>query len=276
MGCNDNSDNITCDLTGYPAQGDYTTWENLVNEVSGVGATLVGKPYNVYRITSTSNGDFIQPANLVFSIFIEREKDSSSDPGRETLGQGVFWYSLVGDLSLCLVGDVFVQDDPFFGVGHTIITGPTQQFVGLGLSEYDALKLPTAGRLDRNVRVYRPPLGPNSDLQWDNTVPSASALVCTAGAFGLVPYTSSPVASYVPMGFQLDKKARGNIIVDVPDVPPVTRWQAYVPPLPGFTFREGDIIVNQEGDRYRVENPYRQDTGVVGSQLTLCRYVGQP
>lgn len=277
MGCNDDSTNITCNLTGYPAQGDYTTWENLVNEVSGVGATLVGKPYQVYRITSASNGNFIQPANLVFpNFFLERDKDDSSDPGRETLGNGVFWYKLLADLTLCQVGDVFIQNDPFFGVGHTIAPFGTEQFVGLGLAEYDALKLPIAGRLDRNIQVYRPPLAPNSDLYWDTTRTSGSALVCVAGQFILIPAIETPTASLIPAGMQMDKKARGNIIVDTPDVPPITRWSCYVPPLPGFTFRQGDEIVSQEGRRFKVENEYEQSTGVSGSQLVLTEYVSTP
>jgi hypothetical protein len=111
-----------------------------------------------------------------------------------------------------------------------------------------------------------------------------------AGAFQLQPRISYPgaVASLIPAGFQEDKRSKGMILVDNPDMPPRTSWAAYVMPLPGggyypagptgdgFTFREGDSIVDQDGARYIVTNPYRQDTGFVGSQLILERYVGQP
>jgi hypothetical protein len=56
---------------------------------------------------------------------------------------------------------------------------------------------------------------------------------------------------------------------------PVPRYYVYLPPLPGYTAAEGDAIITEDDARYAVIAPYRQETGVVGHQLMVQRYISQ-
>jgi hypothetical protein len=299
MGCDDDTRvNITCNPAAYPVTGGYATLQNIADGVLGIGATIVGIPYQVYRVTSASNGDVIQPGNLIFTAFpCQRQKyrtDVPADIGLETLDKDNFIYSLTGDMRPILVGDIFVQADPVYGPGYTSTVYATQQFNGYCIASLAPLKSRIAGRVDRLVQVYRKPLTANAAGYYDKTLSACDQLVCTAGLFQLQPRLLYPdaVASLIPCGFQEDKRSKGTIIENagqLPSMPPRTSWNAYVMPLPGgeyfpapppgpggFIFRQDDILVDQDGGRYVVTNNYRQDTGFVGAQLTLDLYVGQP
>ena len=52
-------------------------------------------------------------------------------------------------------------------------------------------------------------------------------------------------------------------------------WFFYLPPLPGYLPREGDAIIDMDGARYLVENPYEQLSGAVGNQMIVDRQIAQ-
>lgn len=278
------------DITDAPwnisAGGDYTTFQNLADLGSGIGANFVGQPYDVYRITVS--GNVVQMGNQIFAGYpVQREKLSGKDSqGLETtIAQKAFFFSLLGDFSLNKVGDVFIQNDPTYGVGSTIVDFPTLQFAGFFLGIHPVLQKPIAIRLDRFVQIYRPTIEPDVDGYFDQTVNGSLPLIISNGVASLGEAGDLVGASLIPAGFMPDKRSGQSVISDyTKNMPPKTNWSIALPPIPVsstdgnafFSIREGDRIISQEGDRYVVINPMRQDVGLVGYQLTAEREIAQP
>jgi hypothetical protein len=55
----------------------------------------------------------------------------------------------------------------------------------------------------------------------------------------------------------------------------IARYFIYLPNLPGYTPNEGDRLVQEQGQRYLVTNPYYQLTGVAGMQLGVERRIAE-
>ncbi len=270
------TENITGDLSQYPSGVDYTSVETMLEFGRGQGALQIGVPYKVYRVTSASFGDIIQPANLIYSNFpLTRQKNRDQDGGMESdRMQSIFTYQMMGDFTTLLVGDVLIQNDPVYGAGFTQVTFETVQFNGLCLATNGVLKKPIGARLDRNVTIYRPNTNPDEFGYMNQTLGGALPLICSTGVwdFGEVGDT----ASKIPSGFLQGRRSKGPIVPSVPDITPKLYWQVYIGPLNGYLPREGDRIVSEEGDRYVVMSPWQQLTGLAGYQLTVEREIAQP
>ena len=284
-GC-DHATNVTCQAADYLPFVDASNLQSIVDMGLGIGAQFVGIPHAVYRVTSASNGDVIQPANLIFPNYMaQRSKyrtDNSKDIGLETLDRDDFIYSILGDMSPMLVGDIFVAG-PINGKGQTMVNYPDYQINAFCIASLAVLKSRIAGRIDRQIQVYRPSTVPDAGGSIDMTLANCDQLVCVNGSFVLQDRVNFPdaVASKIPVGFQNTKRARAQIVSQTPNMPQIVSYACYVMPLPqatnldGFAFREGDRIIDQDGSEYVVSNAYRQDTGFAGSQLTLDRYIAQ-
>lgn len=259
----------------YPPSGDYTNWQNAADQLRGMAAQFVGQPYDVYRITSASNGNFIANANKVFANFPLQLEKIGGEAIRSLLTEKItaVVYKLLADLSLIKTGDVFVLNDPVYGQGANSVNYNTTQYNGLAIASHGVLKFSLGGRLDRNVKVYRPAVLPVNNYLI-STTDGAQPLQCVNGNFQLA--NPGDPAHFIPSGFSDGKRSRGPVIPNVPDLMPRATWNLFGPPLPGFTFRENDIIISEEGDRYRVVDPFRQDTAFVGYQLQIEREVSQP
>lgn len=260
---------------------NYVQIQRHIDYGRGKAAQRLGPPFDVYRLNARSAGDFITPANLIRSGFPVFRRSSKDDKTLETpMRQGTHWYELVADMTGLLVGDVFVQRDPVYGVGATSITEPTDQFNGFALASHAPVRKTMGGRLDREVFVYRASSSPGQrDGYWHNALDSMQPLVLIEGEYRLAAPGAQP--SKVPTGFMVYYRQYGHdqYPPQVQGITKPTLWFAYVPPLPGWAFREGDRLVeppfnSQPGARYVVANPYSQDTGQVGSQLVIEREVG--
>lgn len=264
---------ITNNAQNYPAQGDYTTWQNLADMIGGVGADLTGQPYQVYRVTSASNGDVIQDANKIFDTYpIVRTKYKPGDLNRmETDPNFVaYWNCIYGDMSPMLTADIFVQNDPVYGQGSTGVPYPTNQINGICFGMHPPGAPALGARVDRLIKVYRTPLVPIGNYN-NTTFGGMVPLECIDGIFRLGSVHAG--GCLIPAGFLPEKRARGILYTGVGDMPPKTTMRVYVMPLNGFLFSENDLILADDGAHYRVINPYYQETGAVGNQLVLEREV---
>ena len=273
-------DNITGDLASVPSGTDYTTLQSLADFGSGVGAQIIGQPYNIFRISQS--GDVLQPGNQIFANYpVQRQKLTATDSqGLETsTTQKTFFFSILGDFSNSIVGDCFILNDPVYGVGATIVPFPTLQFIGFFLAIHPVLQKPIGARIDRLVQIYRPAILPDINGYMNTTLQGASPLMLINGLSQLG--TPLQSASFIPAGFQPNRRGTGQITEKyTSDIPQHTNWSICLPPLPVasdlgsfFSIREGDIIVSEEGDRYRVIDPYRQDVGSIGYQLIAEREI---
>lgn len=196
----------------------------------------------------------------------------------------VVWYEIVGDVSPFWLGDVFVQTDtPYFpGIAYGARATSIQTTIELNafaLAWHPPMRAPLGARIDRRAQVFRPnelpQLEADGSYAWRTTRELHTPLVLTNGTYSWGQGGST--ASWVPAGFGTsDRQSRGDDMPpDPPGMIPVPRYYCYLPPMPGYTPAEGDAIITEDDARYRVISPYRQETGVVGSQLMMQRYIAQ-
>lgn len=268
----------------FPISGDYTTFTSIMDLGLGVASESVGSPYSVYRITSTTNGNVIDPSNLILTNYpVERSMLKVGKPGFEGGKTPVYYHDMLADVSILQVGDILVSTDMDYGVGSTQVTYPTDMFNGMCYVERLALENPIGARLDRQVQILRPALGPDSNNYWDQSLSAAYPVQIINGIAQLGAAGDTP--ALIPAGFMPISRTKGMQVMQVPDMAPRTQWSCYIPPLPvgdtapnpaNLLIREGDMILTQEGDFYKVQNPYRQDTGIVGYTMIIERYVAYP
>jgi hypothetical protein len=258
---------------------NYAQIQTKIDRGRGKAGLRVGQPYTVFRIQANGAVQMLDPLNqLSGTAYVLRRKVHNDQALEAPTRMGTLFYEVVGDFSNYIVGDVFVQADTFYGVGATQVNYATLQMNAWVLASHAPVKKSLAARVDRFAQVYRPdisPAPPLADIKyWEAfTLTQATPLVLTAGQFGFG--SQAQAACYIPVGLQSSDRVLGRLLEDVPGMVGKTRWFSYVPPLPGFTFREGDLLVMQDQSRFVVFHPYSQEAGLVGSQLVLERLLAQ-
>lgn len=263
----------------------FATFQRLVDKQLGAFGDRIGQPFSVYRIVPTSSGDFPSGWFLVSTqAHAHRNRVRSQDAEVSMTSERTVWYEVIADMSPFWLGDVFVQTDtPFFpgmayGVRATSVPG-TIEINAFALAWHAPIRPPLAARIDRRVQIYRSDEKPltmaDGSLQWRSTREEDTGLILTNGVYAWGAPGST--ASWVPAGFGTsDRQTRGeDMPPDPPGMLPTPRYYCYLPPLPGYTAAEGDAIISEDDARYKVIAPYRQEVGIVGSQLMIQRYVSQ-
>jgi hypothetical protein len=263
----------------------------MLDRALGAVAQRLGTPYSVYRNTPASSGDFPDGWTLISNGFPAiTNRVRSGDAEVAMTSERTVWFELMCDVSAFWLGDVFVGTDaPYFpGVsyGERAVSVPdtTDITTGFALAWHQPLRPPLGARLDRRVGVYRPALVPltyadgaplSPSQQWRSTHEFDTPLQLKNGVFSWGP--PGGVASWVPCGFGTsDRQTRGeDMNPDPPGMVPSPRYYAYLPPLPGYQAAEGDAIITEDDARYVCISPFRQESGVVGSQLMIQRYISQ-
>ncbi len=128
-------------------------------------------------------------------------------------------------------------------------------------------------RLDRYAQIYRPATEANGTGYLVQTLDGALPVQISGGQ--MVLGNVGDPASLLPVGLQVETRMSGLVITGLEDQTPKTRWSFYVPPFPGITFRENDVIVLQDKSQYRVITPFLQYAGATGFQLMAEREVSQ-
>lgn len=262
----------------------YAQLTDIMDQVNGVGASINGQPYKVYRIKPQSVGDVVVQPNMVnpdARVWREAMDSEAQRAFEGTKANEIYWFKLVGDFRCNFVGDIFVLNDPYFGVGRTQVNYksaqnnntemPEPQLNGFALAIHPVLKYAIGGRLDRYINICRPATSPDATGYLDSTFNGADQLVLSNGTFKLMPKGAQ--ASYIPAGMMVLRRQRNTVMPDTPDMPLKTLWSCYTIPLPGYSIVEGDIITDSDGARYRVISCWRQDVGVCGNQMILEREV---
>lgn len=262
---------------------NYASIQERIDYGKGRAAEHIGYPYAAFRLGPRSTGDYPSAWTKVadgFNVYERRLKSERSvDVG---IANAALFYDVVANMSPFLLGDVFAnQDGPYmpgiaYGEGAISVAG--FQFNAFGLAWHPAMGKAVGGRLDRRARIYRPAVTPdrlktdNSDY-WRSTHDGDQPLVLVDGQYALG--ARGAVASFVPIGITSAYRPYGQKPFEITGSPPgmvrPTHWFAYLPPLPGYSAREGDALITEDGARYVVVQPYYQTAGVVGSQLMLDR-----
>lgn len=256
----------------------YDEIQDLIDQGRQFAADELGPPFDIYRVAANANGDVIQSGNKIasginifFRIAYGTLVRSSFESERQ---QGMLWYDLVADMSPFQVGDVFVQNDPVYGLGSSSAPFNTSQFKGFALADHSPVKKAIGGRLDTTAQFYRPSKVPDSQGRWPNVQKTGLPICFKSGALQVG--ISSDTASKIPVGLISTGRSYGDRTFDqVPGDPKRSSWMCYVPALSSFEFREGDRFITADGARYFIIVPYTQFVGASGSQLFVEREVAQ-
>lgn len=248
----------------------YAFVQGRIDFGRGQAADRLGQPGSIFRLNESSTGNLIDPSNQIYQNYPVYRKVLHSDPGLEaTTMMETLFYDLIADLTPLLTGDIWIQTDPYYGKGATLADFYTTQFDGICIASHGPAKKAFGARLDRFITAFRPSQEPDPDNYYNTTLLGAQPLVLNNGSYSLGQIGDTPTS--IPVGFMVRSRMFGKPQFS-PGIPGVTRfneWYVYVPPLPGFYFRQGDRIVSYEGTRFVVINPWHQEAGFVGSMFSL-------
>ncbi len=270
---------------------NYAAIQHKIDVGLGKAGAKLGQPYTAYRVTSASSGDFPSGwAVMAAGVPIFRRRVAITKLEDAFQYGGGIWYDLIGDLEPFLLGDTFLSTDPAYdpgvsyGAGAQQVVGSTYELNGFAFAWHAPVQTPIGGRIDRRGQIFRAPetpttygTGGDGSTSWRQAMDAANPLVLASGAFAFVDRALNMPASFVPLGISaISRPPRGeNFKPDVPGMPGLPRYFAYLPYLPGYEAASGDRIETEDGARYVVVDPYRQEQGVTGSQLALERMIDQ-
>ena len=235
----------------------------------GIAAQHLGVPFDVYRLNYNSAQNYLDNANLIWSNYnvFRRQKEL---PGviEGTKVKSLIW-DVIADMSPFLLGDIFIQVDPVYGVGSTQVRFPSNQILSFCLAMHAPVKKAVGVFLDRVGRVYRPIAGTDASGYLSGDFSNSQPLQLTLGQFTLGTTGSTP--TLIPMGVNVSERWRGDIYKGVPATTGIAVWYLYLPPLPGFTIKEGDWVQEPDGALYLVQAPLEEQTGFVGNMMACTR-----
>jgi hypothetical protein len=264
---------------------NYALLQRKIDTGIGKAALRLGQPFSAYRLGAASSGEF--PAGWTqLGTLIPIYRERVPEPKLEVaIPKSAVYYNIFADMSPYNLGDVFLCTDPPFVPGvsygeNATILPDTFEINGLALAWHMPARIPIGVRLTHLARVYRPATSPKALTDgsgyWASAHDNDAPLVLKNGVYSFGA-AGSGRGSLVPAGFATAYRPSGPY----PFGPPVpgmirpTHWYVYLPPLPGYTGREGDAIITVDDARYVVVDPYRQESGLVGQQMLVDRTASQ-
>ena len=263
---------------------NYAAIQQKIDSGLGKAGKKLGAPFAAYRVEASSNGDYptgwtqVATTAPIWRIRVTEGKLPSALKASAT----VFW-QIIGGLTGFELGDVFLNvDKPYvpgvsYGAGASFIGGSSLQIDAFAVAWHGPVEIPIGARLDRRAHILRPNMTPTATPDgtsiWRQTSDEALALTLVNGVFT---FGAGP-PSWVPVGLSSSERPpRGhNFDPGYPGVEDIPRYYAYVPYLPGYEPSEGDRLLTEDGAMYRVVNPYQQEAGFVGAQLSVDRMLSQ-
>jgi hypothetical protein len=266
---------------------DYASVQDKIDYGKGKAGTKLGQPYTAYRLTAAATGDFPNGWVAVQSnipILRRRINERLIESALEYAG--TLWYSITADMTNFLLNDVFMCTDATYspgrsyGPGATAIVGGSQyELNAFSFAWHQPINKAVGARIDRRCQILRPlgtpERGSDGSFVWRQANDATRPLVLNAGAYSFgAPHT---IGNWIPIGFgSTARPGKGdNFPPEFPGMVGFARYYGFVPNLPGYEPAEGDRIITEDGARYVVHNPYRQEEGVVGQQLMLERKIAQ-
>jgi hypothetical protein len=254
---------------------DYRTAQLHIDYGRGKAGQVLGPPCTVYRVQGNAAVNYLDAANVVASGLRIARRQTSKKDSLEAPPMGSLFYTLMLDATNFETGDIFIENDPFYGSGATEVDFSTVQFEAYCLAFHGPFKETIGARIDRTATLYRPVHAPTSASSfWEPTAQNMTPVVLSSGVWGLGAVGAT--ASQIPIGLQSFHRVKGPLVKVLPGSTDTLTYFAYMPALNGITPREGDRLVIggfTNGERYVVQHPYTQQAGLQGSQLVLSREV---
>jgi hypothetical protein len=236
----------------------------------GAAASVLGQTYDVYRLSSASNGSILdgEPVITGYQGRLRRITDRKAieaDPLELIVAE--FTLSNV-DLEL---GDILVETGYESDGGRWCFAQarPTRESLFV--------------RCEELVQIYRPRVGnlvptgtPNAATPGAPFVSStfASSDVSTRESLSLTDgvYNFSPpniAAADIPIGIQMTARAGGTRANALPSSSATARFVGYIPPLPGITINSDDVLYLDDDHSYIVNSALQEAPGFQGTVMVL-------
>lgn len=219
----------------------------LMNKADGKAARHIGLKYDVYRLSNTSSGSILAPANKVISNLKFR---MVLDTNGWTIEQSRIYdmiYAGLGNANKLQIGDVLVETDGDGEMFTLAQTRPLSAKVFARTEQACTLTRPAGKQVGGNTsppaqgRVGMMALG--KQTEW--------LLALNAGFYDFAP-TGTPAT--VPCGIQPYKRLGGlQSFKDAPSMTHRNEVFIYCPILPGVEIQPGDMFSAANGERYRVQ-----------------------
>lgn len=245
---------------------DTQAIDELVQYGRGVAAEYVGDPYKVYRLSNGSdgrtptNGSVVSRMALIKEHYMARMIRINTALAVEQTNVYDMLFAMLGDATDLKVGDVLVRsgdyrnDNAIYTIGQlrpeaynmvirTEVEGSMARSFGEGDSEQllGYVKYQGAGKFyEKNFTLKN-------------------------GWY----YVSEPgdIPATIPFGIQPYKRLGPMPDIKQPTTTHRTEMFAYVPLLPGLQIEPGDILADQNGNRYQIHTVAVFTTGLQGYQL---------
>ena len=176
-----------------------------------------------------------------------------------------FIYRIRGDRRYLQLGDQLVGRD---AQSKTEMSSLLERYTVISLR---LVHENIAIRTDDNFKVYRPQQTIVNGYNFEH-IDNMEVLTFNPmeGKWGWAPPGTAPTGVWIGKSFG-GAGHEPNVSPELPYGTPQTGWVLSLGLLNGITFRESDICVDSDGNRYIVDRPYYQRTGAVLNQLHATR-----
>ncbi len=262
---------------------NYQHIQRRIDFGRGRAAEHLGQPFSVYRVQANSATNYLDAENLVaanFPVFYRQRAANGFGGSFEGGMPGVPLWDIVANMDGFIVGDVFVQTDAAvptgYGPGATLVNYPTIELEGFCFGFHGPVKKSIGARVERLAQIYRPAQTPTtSNGYFDLSLDLMRPVLLQNGNFVLGTNGQSG-AALIPVGWEPPSARLGrDLFEQIPDATKLSMYVLYLPPTAGFTLKEADRIQFQDGSRYVVDKPYEQQSGFVGTRITMFRETSQ-
>ena len=245
---------------------DYLFVEDLRQFGRGLAAEMLGQPFIVYRLNTTSSELVIAGENQILSDFRAKITRTRQTKFVENEYMHVNPFEFLADSSKVQLGDVLMQNDQVYGgnAAYTVASKRPQKPL-------------VCVRTESLAMIWRPDGGEASGY----SAPTAAKrlpFVLNNGVFSLGTTADQAHPAVIPVGVQSIGQMKGLKPERLPMDTVTSWWFIYVPNFPGLTrLRDGDIIEQisldsaEKSRRFRINIEYTSPVGLEGHFLSAER-----
>lgn len=241
--------------------------DELVQFGRGIAAEYVGATYDVYRLSNFktgkppyTNGSIISQMALVIRNYQARMIRTNSAVAIEQTDIYDMMFAMLSDATCLKIGDVLVRTGKFRNDGEIFTVAQLRP-----MSYNMVIRTEIEGSIARSY-------GEGDSEQLLGYVKYQGAGKTYEKNYTLKKgwyYISEPtdIPAMIPFGIQPYKRLGPMPEIKQPTTTHRTEMFAYVPLLPGLLIEPGDVLADQNGNRYWINTVSVFTTGIQGYQL---------
>lgn len=244
-------------------------FEDLSQEILGIGAELIGTAFDVYRLSDggdgrpATQGSLLNGEPLIRDFYAEfhrvnQAKDLETTPIYDMVFVGLC------DATDLRVGDVLVEQDPDKPIGGMFTVADLRP-----LKRNVFVRTEVAGSLSRSYG-----LGGTTKLQgkigYQGAGKTSEFPVIVENGYYYIGdnHGDEPaVPAAIPFGIQPYKRLGPASKLAIPTATHRTEAFVYMPLLQGFLLQQGDVLSDQNGNRYMIHTLLGYNVGIQGYQI---------